>query len=280
MNRDLLSGRSLWLLGCGAMGGALLSGWLRAGLDPRRVTVIDPAPAGLPDGHDLRVVATLPEAGESADILVLGIKPQLLSSITADIAAVSAGALLISMLAGVRTTTLAHLFPAARIVRIMPNLTARIGRGVTAMFPPTAEPADAAVTEALMESAGTTLWLDDESRFDAVTALSGSGPAFLFRFIETLAGAGEAAGLEPEIAARLALETVAGAAEMAAVSDLSPTVLRQQVTSPNGTTQAGLDVLDGDGTLSALLRATIRAASERSRALAAAADAAIDSAAS
>lgn len=280
MNSDLLSGRTLWLLGCGAMGGALLSGWLDAGLDAARVTVIDPAPAGLPEGQGIRVVQTLSEAGARPDILVLGIKPQLLPAVAADVAAASSGALLISMLAGVRATTLAHLFPAARIVRIMPNLTARIGRGVTAIHPPSALPADAAMVEAMMKAAGSTLWLDDESKFDAVTALSGSGPAFLFRFIETLAGAGEAAGLEPELAARLALETVAGAAEMAIRSEAPPSVLRQQVTSPNGTTQAGLDVLDGDGTLSALLRATIRAASERSRALAAAADAAIDSAAS
>ena len=277
MNREILSGRSLWLLGCGAMGGALLAGWLRAGLNPRHVTVIDPSPAGLPPGQDVRVVATLAEAGESPDVLVLGIKPQLLPVVAADIAAAAGDALIISMLAGVRTATLAHLFPAARIIRIMPNLTARIGRGVTAMFPPSAQAADIAVAEALTTTAGTAFWLDDESRFDAVTALSGSGPAFLFRFIETLAGAGEAAGLEPELAARLALETVAGAAEMAAGSEYPPAVLRQQVTSPNGTTQAGLDVLDGDGALSALLRGTIRAASERSRALAAAADAAIDS---
>lgn len=278
MNQDMLSGRNLWLLGCGAMGGALLSNWLDAGLDPAAVTIVDPAPTGLPVGYDLRQVASLAEAGAAADILVLAIKPQMLPAMTADIAAVASGALLVSMLAGVRTTTLSHLFADTRLVRIMPNLTVRIGRGVTAMFPAGATTTDDRATiDRLMAPTGLAMWLEEEGAFDAVTAVSGCGPAFLFRFIETLAGAGEAAGIEPEAAAKLALETIAGAAAMAAQSPLAPAVLRQQVTSPNGVTQAGLDVLDGDGALSALMRATVRAASERSRALAAAADMAADS---
>ena len=277
MNQDLLSGRSLWLLGCGAMGGALLSSWLEAGLDPAAVTVVDPSPTGLPVGCNLRQVASLAEAGAAADILVLAIKPQMLPAMTAEIAGVAGGALLVSMLAGVRTATLSHLFPDTRLVRIMPNLTVRIGMGVTAMFAAGASPADRATMDALMTPTGLAMWLEEEGAFDAVTAVSGCGPAFLFRFIETLAGAGEAAGIDAETAARLALETIAGAAAMAAQSPLAPAVLRQQVTSPNGVTQAGLDVLDGDGALSALMRATVRAASERSRALATAADMAADS---
>ena len=277
MNHDLLSGKSLWLLGCGAMGGALLSSWLGAGLDPHKVTVIDPQPAALPDVPGLRSVATLADAEGSPDILVLAIKPQMLPDLSAEIAAVTEKALLISMLAGVRTATLSHLFPAARLVRIMPNLTVRIGRGVTVMFPSGANADDTAVVDHLMAATGLALWLDEEGGFDAVTAVSGCGPAFLFRFIETLAGAAEAAGIAPSMAARLALETVAGAAEMAWRADVSPAHLRQQVTSPNGVTQAGLDMLDGDGALSALMRATVRAAAERSRALATAADMAADS---
>ncbi len=277
MKQDLLSGRSLWLLGCGAMGGALLSNWLAAGVDPQTVTVIDPNPAVLPDQPAVRCVSSMAEAGAAPDILVLAIKPQMLPAMTAEIAAACTGALMVSMLAGVRTATLSHLFPMARHVRIMPNLTVRIGRGVTVMFPCGATDADCRTMDALMAPTGLALWLEEEQAFDAVTAVSGCGPAFVFRFIETLAGAGEAAGIEPETAARLALETVAGAAQMAVQSTLSPAVLRQQVTSPNGVTQVGLDVLDGDGALSALMRATVRAASERSRALATAADMAADS---
>jgi len=267
------------MVGCGAMGGALLGRWLEAGLDPRAVVVIDPAPAGVPAGFACSVVPDVAAARESGSLgptlLVLGIKPQALAGLVPEIAAAVGGSdlLLLSMLAGVRTAALAQMLPFSRIVRIMPNLPARIGRGATAMFAAGATDADRDAVDWLLGTAGSALWLDDESRFDAVTGLSGSGPAYLFRFIEALAGAGEAAGLDPETAARLALETVAGAAELAATSAVSPAELRQQVTSPNGTTQAGLDVLDGDGALSSLLRATVRAAAERSRALASAAEA-------
>lgn len=268
----------VWILGCGAMGGALLDRWLTAGLDAAAVTVIDPSPAGLPANFAGRVVVDAAAArsatGAGPSLLVLGIKPQAFGDVAPTIAAIvrASAPLLVSMLAGVRTGAIANALPGARIVRIMPNLPARIGRAATALFAAGATDADQVAATALMEAAGSAIWLDEESRFDAVTALSGSGPAYLFRFIEALAGAGEAAGLDGDTAARLALETVAGAAQLAATSAVSPADLRQQVTSPNGTTQAGLDVLDGDGALSSLLRATVRAAAERSRALAAAAD--------
>lgn len=277
----------VWIVGCGAMGGTLLERWLMAGLDPMSVTVIDPAPSGLPVGFSGTVVQDIASArgarGSGPTLVVLGIKPQALAGLAQDLvkAVGDSSPLLLSMLAGVRTAALAQMLPGARIVRIMPNLPVRIGRGATAMFAAGANDAsqsdaDRAVVDWLLGETGSAIWLDDEGRFDAVTGLSGSGPAYLFRFIEALAGAGEAAGLDPETAARLALETVAGAAELAATSAASPAELRQQVTSPNGTTQAGLDVLDGDGALSSLLRATVRAAAERSRALAAAAEARVE----
>jgi pyrroline-5-carboxylate reductase len=266
----------LWLVGCGAMGGTLLGRWLDSGLPAEAVTVIDPAPLALPPRFAGAVVADAAAAEARAPhptAVVLGVKPQALDAVAAALQPFLAHRpLLVSMLAGVRTGTLALLFGNAPIVRIMPNLPARIGRGTTALFAAGALDQDVQAAEWLMAAAGALHWLDDEARFDAVTALSGSGPAFLFRFIEALAGAGEAAGLEPQMAGRLALETVAGAAELAAQSGIAPALLRQQVTSPNGTTQAGLDVLDGDGLLSSLLRATVRAAAERSRALAAQAD--------
>lgn len=272
----------VWLVGCGAMGGSLLGRWLESGLPANAVTVVDPSPTGLPAGFSGAVVPdAISACGPAADptLVVLGIKPQILPQMAPGLGRLlRPPPLILSMLAGVRTDTLAAFFPGAPIVRIMPNTPARIGRGVTALFANGAEAADIDASNWLMEAAGTALWLDDESKFDAVTAVSGSGPAFLFRFIEALATAAEAAGLEPGMAQRLALETVAGAAELAHQSDVSPAMLRQQVTSPNGTTQAGLDMLDGDGLLSSLLRSTVRAAAERSRALAAQAEALVDSA--
>jgi pyrroline-5-carboxylate reductase len=267
----------LWLVGCGAMGGSLLARWLEAGLDPATVVVVDPEPRGLPPGFGGAVVALPADAPEPPALLVLGVKPQQLPLVAPPLReAIGRGPLLVSMLAGVRTATLAQMLPGARVARIMPNLPARIGRGVTALYAAGLAEADAARVEWLARAAGAAVWLDDEQRFDVVTAVSGSGPAFLFRFIEALAGAAEAAGLERDMAAELALETVTGAAALVQATGVPPAQLRQQVTSPNGTTQAGLDVLDGDGALSSLLRATIRAAAERARALALAAESAAD----
>jgi pyrroline-5-carboxylate reductase len=272
--------RRLWLVGCGAMGGALLSRWLVAGLDPSRVTVVDPAPGGLPARFEGAVLPDLPGAlagGPPPDLLVLAIKPQALAGLAEQVRPALAGdTVLVSMLAGVRVSTLAALFPGVPIARIMPNTPARIGRGISALYAPGLDAASRDQVRALLSAAGTVVSVDEETRFDAITALSGSGPAFLFRYIEAFAGAGEAAGLDPETAALLAEHTVVGAAALLAEGLGTPASLRQQVTSPNGTTQAGLDVLDGDGALSSLLRATVRAAAERSRALAGAAEAAID----
>lgn len=267
---------SLWLVGCGAMGGTLLGRWIAAGLDPRSVTVIDPQPGAIAGAPAVTSVATPAEAaaGPPPELVVLGVKPQIVAAVASALQpALPQRPLLLSMLAGVRTGTLGQLFPGARLVRIMPNTPARVGKGVTAMFGAGLGPGDSLLAEALARAAGTLLWLDDEHRFDAVTALSGSGPAFLFRFIEALAGAGESVGLDPATAAALASQTVVGAAALVELGEAGPALLRQQVTSPNGVTEAGLDVLDGDGALSSLLRATLRAASERSRALAAAAEA-------
>ncbi|PZU46012.1 MAG: pyrroline-5-carboxylate reductase [Sphingomonas sp.] len=261
----------IWLVGCGAMGGSLLSRWLDAGLPAESVTVIDPAPRGLPDGFAGRLVGDAAEAGAAPSLIVLGIKPQLLGAIGPGVAAAAGAAPLLSMLAGVRIAALAQMF-AGPIVRMMPNTPARIGRGVTALFDVDAGGEVRVGVEWLAAAAGSHLWLEAEEQFDAVTALSGSGPAYLFRFIEAMASAGEAAGLPMPIARQLALETVTGAAELAAESDMSPAELREQVTSPNGTTAAGLQRLDGDGLLTSLLRATVRAAAERSREMAEAAE--------
>ncbi|MGL6043138.1 MAG: pyrroline-5-carboxylate reductase [Sandaracinobacteroides sp.] len=267
----------VWLVGCGAMGGALLERWLEAGLPADAVTVIDPEPRGLPDGFAGAVASDAVSAfGHAPDptLLVLGIKPQLLPRLAPGLARLLQPApLVLSMLAGVRTQSLAAFFPDSAIIRMMPNTPARIGRGVTALFEHGAATPERDAVEWLMSAAGATLWLKDETQFDAVTAVSGSGPAYVFRFLEAFIEAAKAAGLPADLAAQLARETVAGAAELARSSPESPAQLREQVTSPNGTTAAGLQRLDGDGLLSSLLRTTVKAAAERSRELAADAEA-------
>lgn len=272
----------VWVVGCGQMAGALVERWLGAGLPASALLAVDPSPRALPAG--LACVPALADAAErmpDPTLVVLGVKPQTLAEVGRAFAALGSPPgrpLLLSMLAGVRVQTLAGLFPGLPVARIMPNLPARIGAGVTALYAPALAIADRAAVEWLLAAAGDIVALEEESRFDAVTALSGSGPAFLYRFIEALAGAGEAAGLDSRTAQALARRTVEGAAALLAASDETPAELRHRVTSPHGTTEAGLDVLDGDGALSALLRATVRAAAERARALAAAAEADVEDA--
>lgn len=267
--------RQIWLVGCGAMGGALLGRWIESGLPASAVTVVDPNPSGLPQGFSGHVVPdAISACGPSPDpsLVVLGVKPQMVAQLAPGLGRLlRPPPLVVSMMAGVRIDTLAGHFQGAPIVRIMPNTPARIGRGVTAALARNASDSDLAAARWLIDAVGASVWLDDETQFDAVTAVSGSGPAYVFRFIEALTAAAEGAGLPPAIAAELAIETVAGAAELARQSAQSPAELRQQVTSPNGTTQAGLAMLDGDGLLTSLLRSTVRAAAERSRVLAEAA---------
>lgn len=263
MTGTLESLPSLWLVGCGNMGGALLARWLAAGLPAERVTVIDPFAKSLPAG-----VRSAPEAPADGGprVLVLAIKPQMFDDAAKALAGrLADDTLVLSVLAGTRIDHIRQGL-GQPVVRTMPNTPARIGRGVTALFGDVGE-ADRVAAEALMGAAGRTVWLDTEAQFDAVTGVSGSGPAYVFRFIEALASAGTAAGLSPELAEILALETVTGAAALAAAAEESPAELRVQVTSPKGTTQAGLDVLDGEGALSDLLARTVAAAAARSREL-------------
>lgn len=254
----------LWVVGCGNMGGALLDRWLACGLDADKLTVIDPTPRGAPAG--VRIVGTPAEAGDQPALLLLAVKPQLLDEVAAQLAErLDPAPLVISILAGTRLDALRQRL-SPRVVRAMPNLPVRIGQGTTVLHG--GDPADRAVAEALMAAAGHAHWIDDEALFDAVTGLSGSGPAYLFRFIEALAAAGAAAGLPEAVAAELALDTVTGAAALAARREAAPGELRAQVTSPNGTTAAGLAVLDGEGSLTALLTDTVAAATRRSKELA------------
>jgi pyrroline-5-carboxylate reductase len=254
----MTDGRIL-VAGCGNMGGAMLAGWLRGGVDPARFTVLDPALEAAPGS-----VALIREAaGGPYETVILGIKPQGLDAAAPSLAPLTREATVISMLAGVRLARLAQLFPAASAhVRVMPNLAAAIGKSPIAL----AGRQDPAVT-ALMVPLGTPEWLD-EAQFDLVTALVGSGPAFVYRFLAALAAGAADLGMEQDQAQRLALAMVEGAAALAAGSDAGPAELARRVTSPGGTTAAGLQVLDRGDALGRLIAATLRAARDRGAELA------------
>lgn len=256
------------IIGCGNMGGAMLAGWLAAGLDPARFTVVDPVLAEVPAG--VRLLREVP-AG-SFDVVLLGIKPQALDEVASALAPVTHGAVLLSILAGAELASLAARFPeAAALVRVMPNLAAAIGQSPLGLFAQRLDQAGRGRVEALLAPLGAPEWLASETQLDAVTALAGSGPAFVYRFIAALAQGGAELGLDPAQAERLARATVAGAAELAATSTESPAELAGKVTSPGGTTAAGLAVIDHDDALTRLIAATLRAASKRGAELAAAA---------
>ncbi len=253
---------SILIVGCGNMGGAMLAGWLAGGMAPARVTVVDPNLAEAPAGVTL--LRDLPERAFNA--VLLGVKPQLLGDVAPRLAAlVGPQTVLLSILAGAELDSLGRFFPdAGAIVRIMPNLAAAIGKSPVALFAQGLDDAGRASVTALMQPLGTPEWLAGEAQFDLVTALAGSGPAFVYRFIDALAAGASRLGLPAEQAQRLAVATVEGAAALAAASPHSPGALADRVASPGGTTRAGLDVLDRDLALATLVEATLKAAADRS----------------
>ncbi len=257
----------IWLLGCGTMAGAMLRRWLAAGLDAARVTAITRSGRGVPDG--VRSL-TAPPVDEVPAVLLLGVKPQQLRDVAPVVTALRPGAL-VSILAGVEVGTLSELCPGVPVVRAMPNLPVAIGKGVVALHADGIAESLAGQVAGLMAPLGLVEWIGDEARFDAVTALAGCGPAFLFRFVDALGAAGEALGLPGGQAARLALATAAGAAAMATTAGVSPRELADRVASPGGSTREGLDVLDRHDALRGLLEATLAAAAARNREMAVAA---------
>ena len=260
---------SLLLIGCGNMGGAMLQGWLASGFAPSRFTVVDPFLAEAPEGVTL--LRELPEA--HFDAILLSVKPQSLGDVAPAVARLAGPeTVVLSILAGVELASLAARLPdAGALVRIMPNLAAAIGRSPMALFGQGLDEAGRDAVTALMQPLGAPEWLASEALFDPVTALAGSGPAFVYRFIDALASGATALGLPAEQAERLALATVEGAALLAAASPHSPGELARRVASPGGTTQAGLDMLDANDALARLVEATLQAASDRSAEMAAAA---------
>jgi pyrroline-5-carboxylate reductase len=250
---------TLWMIGCGHMGGALLRRWLETGLDATSVTVIDPTTRQV---EQVAWVPALPKG--SPDLLVLGIKPQLLHAVAPSLLAhARSETTILSMLAGVECATLRGLFPDAKaIVRAMPNLPVAIGKGVTGLF--TLEAEARAAIGTLMAGTGLCEWLDDEAQFHPLTALSGSGPAFVYRFIAALAEAGADLGLPADQALRLARAMTEGAAAVAASTPTDPHELARRVASPGGVTAEGLRVLDADSALTSLINATLTHATLRS----------------
>ncbi|KQO72494.1 pyrroline-5-carboxylate reductase [Methylobacterium sp. Leaf88] len=263
---------SLTLVGAGKMGGAMLSGWLAGGLDPARTTILDPQAS--PELQALcaaRGLALNPAAPPVAEALVLAMKPQGLDAAEPALAPlIGPGTLVVSVLAGKTIANLRDRLPGARaIVRAMPNLPASIGRGATgAVASPEVDDGQRAQAHALLASVGLVEWLDDEGLIDALTAVSGSGPAYVFLLAEAMAEAGIAAGLPADMATRLARETVSGAAALLAADPRDAARLRQDVTSPGGTTAEALAVLMRSGGLPDLMREAVDAARRRAGALA------------
>ncbi|MFZ0622847.1 MAG: pyrroline-5-carboxylate reductase [Pseudolabrys sp.] len=262
----------LVLAGAGKMGGAMLDGWLARGLKPKQITVIEPQPGKTIKGLARRGLKLNPKGkAAAASAIVIAVKPQTAPEALPPLAAyVDKSTLVLSIMAGRTVTFLERLLPAgAAIVRAMPNTPAAVGRGISVAFANARiSPSQRKLASDLLAAIGKVEWITEETRMDAVTALSGSGPAYVFLLAEAMANAGIAAGLPPALATRLARETVTGSAELMHRSDLDAETLRQNVTSPGGTTAAALDVLMGPGGFDHLLTQAIIAATRRSRELA------------
>jgi len=262
----------LVLVGAGKMGGALLRGWLEAGVAPGRIVIVDPALSpdmhALAAEHAIAVHGEIPALAETAAV-VLAVKPQMVAPAAQAVRARGAeGVLILSIAAGKSVADISAQAAPAPIVRAMPNTPAAIGRGITAAFAGAGVSAEQrALATWLLQAVGAVVWLDDERLMDAVTALSGSGPAYVFLLTECMAAAGGALGLPAALAEQLARATVSGAGDLLRHSDAPAGVLRANVTSPGGTTAAALSVLMAEEGLGLLMRQAMTAARDRAREL-------------
>ena len=259
-----------WFVGCGNMGGAILEGWRTGGLNLTPVTVI--RPSGTPV-EGARVVRSYAEAGPPPAVVVLAFKPQKLDEVASELRRfLGAKTVVISLLAGVEVASLRQRFPGvAAIVRAMPNLPVSIRRGVTALYTTDADDQTRERLNNLFAALGFAMWMTDERKLAAVGSVAGAGPAYVARFIAALTKAGEKRGLTVDIASVIARETVLGTAWMAATTGEDMASVAKRVASPNGTTEAGLAVLDGYEALDLLIASTIEAAARRGAELAEAA---------
>jgi len=260
------------LVGCGKMGSAMLAGWIARGTRPEDILVIEPhMPPGLPAGVICQADAAAIPAGFAPDTVILAVKPQMMDQVLPAYARFAGRACFVSIAAGTTIAKIERLLGSAgaAVIRCMPNTPAAIGQGITVGC------ANAGVTQAqrqaaarLLEAVGLVEWVEQEGQIDAVTAVSGSGPAYVFLLAECMAAAGAALGLDPGLAERLANATVSGAGALMKQSGTSPDELRRNVTSPNGTTQAALEVLMAPDGLKPLMQKALAAAERRSRELA------------
>ena len=257
------------------MGGALLSGLLARGLDPRMVVVQDPEPRGpvadLLADNCIDVLPVIDELTAPPSVILLAVKPQVMDAVLPGLARLAGpDTLIVSIAAGRRISGIETHFPGTpAVVRTMPNTPAAIGKGITvAVANANVTTMQKAIVDDLLGAAGEVVWIDDEELLDAATAVSGSGPAYVFHLAECLTEAGLAAGLDARLAEKLAVATIAGSAALLEGSDLPAGTLREHVTSPGGTTAAALEVLQGEGGLKDLLTAAVAAAKKRGRELA------------
>jgi pyrroline-5-carboxylate reductase len=268
MDLSELNAGGLVLLGCGKMGSALLQGWLQNGLEAASVTVLEPHPSDWLRETGVHLNTSLPKRPAMA---VLAVKPQMMGDALPGLQALGGGdTVFVSIAAGTSLAAIERVLGAGTpVVRAMPNTPAAVGRGITALIGNDFVPEKALnLSRSLMAAVGQTVMLDSEGQMDAVTAVSGSGPAYVFHLIETMAAAGVAQGLPEEMALKLARATVAGAGALAEAAPESPAQLRINVTSPNGTTAAALGVLmDAEHGFPALLPRAIKAAADRSKEL-------------
>lgn len=261
-----------WMIGCGNMGQALIDGWRLAEFDFTSLTIVRPSGAEV---EGVRVVTDVAAAGPAPNLVILAVKPQMLDEVAAQVRPrLSAHTVLISLLAGVELASLRERFPGVRtIVRALPNLPVAFRRGVVPLIGETDEKELKIAVAQLFQPLGFAPWMVDEERLAAASSISGAGPAYVARFIAALTKAGEAQGLSADMAGTIALETVFGTAWMAAGSGASMEEIAKRVASPQGFTEAGLEVLDRDDVLHDLVSLTVTAARRRSEELAQAAKA-------
>ncbi|UJQ94432.1 pyrroline-5-carboxylate reductase [Mariluticola halotolerans] len=259
------------LVGAGKMGTAMARGWLAAGLRADRLILVDPKPSDpvidFAGQHGLLLIGEMPDLAPR--VLVLAVKPQIMRDVLADLAPrVGDETLVLSIAAGISLETLKSDLGTQRVVRMMPNTPAQVGKGMTGAVPAEGVNAeDRDITAALLAASGKVAWFDEEAKLDSLTAVSGSGPAYVFYMVEALAAAGVAEGLDPEQAMELARQTIIGAA---ALMDADPTdagTLRENVTSPKGVTADALAVLMADDGLAPLMARAVKAARKRSEEL-------------
>jgi len=261
----------LLLVGCGKMGGAMLDGWLQRGLKASDVAVAEPVEAIRPKQAGLRVVSSSSEIGETPEIVVLAVKPQAMDGVLPDLKRFAdKGSVFLSIAAGKTLRYFAgHLGQDAKVVRSMPNTPAAVRQGITvATAAPGVSVAEKKRCHELLEAIGQVLWVDDEALLDPVTALSGSGPAYVFLLVEVMAAAGAKLGLTPDVAMQLARATVAGSGELLRQSSEPASQLRRNVSSPGGTTVEALKILMAEDGIQKVFDKALAAASRRSKELA------------